>query len=46
MNLYKSDNYALFVRTHRYRDIHILKFVTLKMYGKVKTYNIRRGAIR
>ena len=41
-----SPAWAFFASFHRFRDIHISKFVTLKMDVKVVMYNIRSGAIR
>ena len=35
INLYKSHTCAFFASSHRFRDIHISKFVILKMYFKV-----------
>ena len=44
--LYKNSYLNIIANSHHFRDIHISKFVTLKMLVKVITYNIRSGAIR
>ena len=44
INLYKSHTSALLTSPHRFRDIHISKFVTWKVYDKVTMYNICSGA--
>ena len=46
INLYKSRSLAFIVSAHRFRDINISKFQTLKMYVKVMMHSIRSHAIR
>ena len=46
INLYKRHTWAFFASFHRFQDIHISKFVTWKMEGKVMMYNISSGAIQ
>ena len=43
INLHKSSTGHLCAGSHRFRDTHISKFVTWKMYVKVMMYNIRSG---
>ena len=46
INRYTSHARAFFAGIRRFRDIHVSKFVPLKIIFNVITYNIRCGAIR
>ena len=46
INRYKSRTCAFFATSHRFRDIHFSKFITLKLSVNVIAHKIRSCAIR